>query len=950
MTHPRQHRRDRYRSRLCLLVLALGALLTSPGRHGRAEDEAPAAPPRSLEERSLPLRTALHHDPTLGPPLDRLLEMYREAHRVDELVDLYRVHVRSWPADQGARVVLIRLLQALHDPEAGAQARSAVSAHPQNGVLHWLHAQDLDARGDPRALDSLILAVEHAPDQGLRRRWVEQLLPRAVQEGRRDVAADQARLLAQLAQGDAERLLSAAQALQRFGFPELALTLVDEALAAAPPPDVQVEIEAFAAVLLGSVGRRTEAAQRLDSLLQRLTPDHWRRPDLLRRRARLVEEDSSRDELLARARQRMEQEPGLVAPVLDLARLLMGFDRPRDAQQVVLEALSRLPDAAELERLAIDLLEDQRDEGALEQFLDQRLARQPDRQDLAERRARSLLLLGRMEEGLELLEGALGEQADAARLQRLVEMGRALRAQARIRAALGVYERAVRLAPARADVRRELAECQLQAGQRSAARRLLATPLPPETDPDAFLDLLGLLRRERFVVEALAQVEARLQLFPRELELHLALIELRAHVARFDGQAQRALAARDLADTGARYRRWLDTVLEAMQMADTQAPFLAEEAQRLRAEGQEFSPRRVDRIVAFAEGCAHADEVGEGAGLLRELLSYGPPADAELRLRRALAQQLEGAARTLRGRQHLEAAARELALLAEQDEEWGDTHRARLALLRVREERIDLAAQLARGLDVGRIADPRLLASLRDLYVALDDRSAALATLERQVQVEPTDQDHWQDWLVALASTGDEYRLRRAIRRLLAGVEHFPLAIESTWGLKEHLSDSCWRSVAAALDRGTRSDLLEGLSLLDQCEVLMSHGEGEGWSYLARALLLDRLGDAQARDASLARLATWLDLRREDPHTRLTFPDGVEISAEMARTLLQTRSAPVVESAAPQPANGPVRLTHLAWRFDVRAGEILAVRPLGPDAVLIVDSLGAHSAVYARRG
>ena len=94
-------------------ALALALVLS-----GRAQE--PAKPADDLTAKSLPLRTALFHDPTLAPPLERLLQLYREAGRAKDLVDLYRQHVAQYPADIGALTVLVRLLAATDAPEAGA--------------------------------------------------------------------------------------------------------------------------------------------------------------------------------------------------------------------------------------------------------------------------------------------------------------------------------------------------------------------------------------------------------------------------------------------------------------------------------------------------------------------------------------------------------------------------------------------------------------------------------------------------------------------------------------------------------------------------------------------------------------------------------------------------------------------------------------------------------------
>jgi len=96
-----------------------------------ASTQADAASNQSLAQRSLPLRRALHKDPTLGAPLERLVQLYREANASDRLVSLYENHLQQWPDDAGARVVLLRVLSQLDRPALLEKAKQAVQRHPE---------------------------------------------------------------------------------------------------------------------------------------------------------------------------------------------------------------------------------------------------------------------------------------------------------------------------------------------------------------------------------------------------------------------------------------------------------------------------------------------------------------------------------------------------------------------------------------------------------------------------------------------------------------------------------------------------------------------------------------------------------------------------------------------------------------------------------------------------
>lgn len=138
-------------------LLQCAALSLALAFHGRAQE--PAKPADDLTAKSLPFRTALFHDPTLAPPLERLLALYRKGGRAKELVDVYRRHVAQYPADLGALTVFIRLLAATDDPESGSFARKAAERVPENAFLQFLLFEHLQKAREAGALDALDRAI-----------------------------------------------------------------------------------------------------------------------------------------------------------------------------------------------------------------------------------------------------------------------------------------------------------------------------------------------------------------------------------------------------------------------------------------------------------------------------------------------------------------------------------------------------------------------------------------------------------------------------------------------------------------------------------------------------------------------------------------------------------------------------------------------------------------------
>ncbi|MDF1701708.1 MAG: hypothetical protein P1V36_11185 [Planctomycetota bacterium] len=656
-----------------LVVLWIGA---GPAVH--AED---TLTPEEVRERSLPLRTALHHDPTLGSPLERLIEIYRKADRVEDLLAVYRSHLQQYPQDGSARIVHVRLLLATNDPEGARAVRSAVEQHPENGYLHFLLYTQLDDRGDPRALESLDRAIEHEALPARRRRWVDMLLSQALKQDRRALASKHFATLAELMGGSAEARIKAARKMDSFGYHERALQELDKARAASPSPENGVAIELLAAKLEVALGKRAEAAARLDALLGRLTADYWRRSEILRRRARLVASSQERDAMLTAARARVSEQPQDESAALDCARLLAGFERHREALEVLQAAGQRLPASTRIEQEILAGYDRLRDEQGRLAYLDTRIARQPVRQDLIEQRIRTLFLIGRKAKALEHLDAALATLPESVRIQRLLESARFLRTGGMHATAADLYERIVALAPGRLDIRREWAESHLADGDRSGARRVLAAAIPPDAPRDVFLDLMQLLTSQWLYPEARKALKKRIEAHPDDLDVLLALVDVEGSLGYGASGAAWIDTARAHADTPARYRRWLEQSTNFHMYYDSEISFLDAEQARLAADTGTWNDRRAGRVEAFAEISAEYDRVDPVSGLLQEWLGTDLPGPIRVRLRRKLAAMLEEAGRGwfTRNDAHLGAAAEELRGLIRDDPEYGHTYRARLA-------------------------------------------------------------------------------------------------------------------------------------------------------------------------------------------------------------------------------------------------------------------------------
>ncbi|KPJ52293.1 MAG: hypothetical protein AMS16_06580, partial [Planctomycetes bacterium DG_58] len=210
--------------------------------------------PEDLATRTLPLRTALHNDPTLDAPLETLVKVYREAGRTGELVGIYRRHLTAYPGDRGAMVVLVRILEATGDPGALQLARSAVTQHPDDAYLHFMLYRVLATDGDPGAFAELDRAVELEAHPARKQKWLDVLLSEATGPARRRRAQKHLETLAATVTDRPQAAFDLARKMMRHGFHALALEVLESARKGSPAPELSVEIEMAAASAQESLG------------------------------------------------------------------------------------------------------------------------------------------------------------------------------------------------------------------------------------------------------------------------------------------------------------------------------------------------------------------------------------------------------------------------------------------------------------------------------------------------------------------------------------------------------------------------------------------------------------------------------------------------------------------------------------------------------------------------
>ncbi|MBN1809348.1 MAG: PQQ-binding-like beta-propeller repeat protein [Planctomycetes bacterium] len=954
-----------------LAALAAAGLLLVGAARGQEEK-------KSLLEQSAPLRTALHHDPALEAPLERLMALYQAEGRLAELLAIYRNHLNAYPNDARALTVYVRLLTAAGDPAAAATAKGATEKFPDNGYLHFLLYRILQSAHDPAALDALDAAIDNESIPGRKRVWIDLLLPDAIAADRRPLAEKHFAVLAELAGASADGCLDVARKMLEHRYYRQALELLQKASALRPSPETFVDIELSAAAAEAGLDRMEVAGRRLDSLLSRVTAEYWRRPEILRRRMSLVQTDAERKAMLDVAEARMAAAPHDEAAALDLADLQSGFGFRRKALEILIAASDRMPASMRMEKETLALFDLLRDERGREEYLAGRIKALPEREDLVSSHIKSLFLLSRRDDASAALDALTARMPEEVRSGYLIEMARYLRRSSLLTDAAGVFEKALEIAPLRLDVRRELGEVLIAVGRKRRARELFQEDLPPDAPIENLLDIVLFMIGQEMFTEAGRALVARQQREPTNMDIRLLLLKVQGSLGEPDDGRETLLAARRLADTPAGYRQWLEAGVAFHDAFGSIEEFLKDEGERLAAETAPRADNSFDRKMIYADVASKNGLKNEVALALQNDLAGETSLDARVKLRRRLIDVLGKDKKD----ENLPAREAQLKALIEEDPAGADEYTAMLALAYSFAKREDLAVPLLEKIDVFSVRDPIILNDLVGLYKRQGRPDKLLSLYEHLTASDPTNRRNWEEWLAALACTGSEAKLRSAARRLLAGVDRMPVSPDTRRMLNARLLDSYWRSIGRLVWDGEPASSLEALALAETVERMTSTRNQWLWATWVRAYLLNSLGRTAPRDEAVAELSRVVKEIAEERRAaekkaaeaaaaeaakaaeedgeivaeetgdeektgkielaceRITFPDGMSILLDSAASVLT--SPPAARTAIPWPASrGPKPPFRIKWIFDAgRNVEIVSLVSDSHGRAFLLDSEG----------
>ena len=885
-----------------LLALVGAAVVVATVLHpapARAADD-PAA---DFDRRSLALRTALHHDPSLDVVVQQLLEIYQKAERQSELVRLYQQHVRSYPDDANAWSVLGQLLELAGDPQLGPTLAAALERHPDQALLVRLDARQIKRRGDPDAVARLATAIGLTARLRLAAAWADDLVTWALEAGQPGLAHLPLQQLAGRDDG-AEHLLEVARRQLRVDDPGHAIVTIDRLPEEGLSGEKRLDAGLMRARVLHALRRHEEARDLLADLLSGVAWDHWRRPEVVDLTMALAGGTGSRAELIDQQREQLRLDPASFTGRLQLAELLHASGRRIEAVELLLDHqadprlltlarqwIARLPDAAPL----IDLLEQRFREGPADPQLRRQLVR------LAWADGRETLARQQLDA---LIMQAGADQAVAVKLS----VARELVADGQLAAATGLLESVLDADPSLMDVRVELLTCLRRLGRDDAIETWLRSPVPDTTTNDDLRLLVEWLVREGRHARALQILAVAGDPDDRGFELGLTEAGLLARVGRPDQAGARLEELRALADTSARYHRWLAVALEAADAGET-VPLLAG-SEWDRSEGDwPARMRLLERLSAegyvpdaAALAAAHLrdhpeviDELAPGdLALAASLVNHGslPVADRVTMLESVIARHPDQA----------------------------DSWRVLLAALHQENSRADLLAAELERIDFAALTDPETATRAVQLLMASGKRERALHELERMVRQHPA----WVEPQILLAEaidtiarSGNLQGLRRLAAPLLAMARDAALAPELAGTIQQLNLSLVWHDTTAGMET-LLADPGQVRRQLDELRAFIDQGSAERlWIDWFEAISWGLSGPDDAAAAAMARFEhRWQSVAADGV---ATFRGDIILTWSQAAGLVERivsagRDGGPARAPLPMPVLDPPPL-ELAWGF-----------------------------------
>lgn len=894
-----------------------------------------------FENLSLKYRTTLHYDPLLETSLDALVRLYRNQDRNEELIGLYRSHIEQYPDDAGAKTVLILILKKVDRGGADELLASAVPLHPDFAPLQYVLYQFLTERGDARAAEALSKAIDLEPNSARRNDWLDELLSLSESEDVRVLAEKHLKELLAVENLSSDELLSLGKMMQRYAFYSLSIQALQKVAALDPAPEAAVETEVLLAKAEGALGEEKNAGARLDALLAKLAPDHWRRREILSQRVSVLADDAERAAMLKSLENAFKENPSSESRILDYAELLVASERNEEAAELLVSSAGVLPASASIESRAFELLDAGGNLALSEKFLMERLELSPERSDLRFRLVKVLYARGddaAAEQDFQAVVAGLEPKEASARI---LELQRYLRVIDRIDAAAIYLERYLKKHPDRLDVAGELAEIFLEQDNVDAVYGLVGAVDTAKAEVENVIDFAQLLIAAELPAAAKQVLDEKAEVEPKQFDLGLLLIDVESELGESPLVKRRIEEVRELADSPARYAKWLDASVTANTRIESLPGFFASEQQRFSFSGEDWSRDKVERFLLLCEVGKQRLFTDKVAEAIRDQLSQ-PSLDSALkvRLRRFLVGVLENSPNTL---DEIEAQLNQLVV---EDSEREVEYELRKALAYHKNSRIDLSQKILAEMNLQEVGDADFLREAVEVlidYQFYEEAETALAAIN---EIDAQDLFSWEKRLSLLAGLKKETQFRSVIRSLRAGDAGFSLRETTADSLRKHLFASYFRSVSRLTlpeNYGRMDEILPLLTAMDREEKDPESGLWVAW---CRAFVLTRL---QRVEEATEALETFRELAEQSEQEEIRFPDGLSLSVAAAESVLPSAAPRNVEEEAAS-ISFLLGKVDLDWAFEVDPGTKIVQTGVAGDQFLILDDRGSLYSVNRETG
>ena len=892
----------------------------------------------SFDELSIQYRTALYNDPLLESALDSLVELYLQADRLGELVGTYQSHIEQYPTDAGAKAVLIQVMQSAGRVGSEELLTSSVALHPDYAPLQYILFLTLDAKGDERAIDVLSLAVDLESRPQRRSEWLELLLERSGLEGRREVAESQLKKILKAEATTFEEAMSLARLTQRYQFWGLSMEALSRASNEGAEPEASVDISMRLAKALVELNRREDAGKTLDTLLENLEPNHWRRREIMSMRLNVVASNEERNELVKRFEKQYRDNPASEGAILDYADVLVASELRDEATRLLVRQATELPDSKLMEDRAIELLRSARDPKAYESFLQERLELRSERRDLWLELVKIRFLLGKDADADQDFQTATAGMAPEESSREILELQRYLRSIDRKEAASPYLKQYLMRHPDRLDVARELIEIRLSTGERAAAEALIESLDSTSAAPENIADLVEYLLSEGLISGARAILVQRLETAPGDFTLGLLLIEVLGELGERQSVDRHIALMRDKADSPGKYAGWLDASMKAQSRLEFLPSFLETEQQRFSFGDVEWSEEKAEKFLILCERAkSRLTTENVVASLKERLAGDGLSGPLKARLQGFLLGLLEYSP---------DSSGEAVALLtdlAKLNSDNAPEYDLRRALVYHRSQEIEKAQNLIEQIKPNQIIRVNALREAVEVLLNYRFLDQAVDFLTRINELEPEDVFSWSRRLSLLATNGEESEFREVTRGLIQGDEGVRLHRDSLSDLNSQLIQSYWRSLARLFS----SNQIEGaLPLLASIEREVQPLEQRAWVEWTRFVVLTKLGRQSEAEAARERFA---EIAADGRLSELRFPDGLCLEVSAAENFqLEPREASndIEPSEAGLLANKP----KLKWCFEIPHGSCIQTFWKGKARVLVVDDFNSVYGIDSNDG